>query len=167
LSSSHRLLPAHFSRGVPREAHVAAGQVRLGEAGAVGVCRKAHLPHQARHYVDDEHRARREGQAASFAMGTRATDRLGDLRAARRRARVPRGGNRGWIFVPKTTLPELGRNLRRVRTAAGLTQTALAKRSGIDRSYVSGLEAGQRNPTALTLKRLAEVLGVTPTVFFL
>ena len=65
------------------------------------------------------------------------------------------------------TLPELGRNLRRVRTAAGLSQTDLAKRSGIDRSYVSGLEAGQRNPTALTLQRLAKVLGVTPTVFFL
>ena len=43
------------------------------------------------------------------------------------------------------TLPQLGRNLQRVRTAAGLTQTALAKRSGTDRSYVSGLEAGQRN----------------------
>ena len=65
------------------------------------------------------------------------------------------------------TLPELGRNLRRVRTAAGLTQTALAKRSGIHLSYVSALEAGQRNPTALTLQRLAKVLGVTPTVFFL
>jgi ribosome-binding protein aMBF1 (putative translation factor) len=64
------------------------------------------------------------------------------------------------------TLPELGRNLRRVRTAAGLTQTALAKRSGTDRSYVSGLEAGQRNPTALTLQRLAKVLGVTPIAFF-
>jgi DNA-binding XRE family transcriptional regulator len=65
------------------------------------------------------------------------------------------------------TLPELGRNLRRVRTAAGLTQTALAKRSGIHRSYVSALESGQRNPTALTLQRLAEVLGVTPVAFFL
>jgi len=65
------------------------------------------------------------------------------------------------------TLPELGRNLRRVRTSAGLTQTALAKRSGMDRSYVSDLEAGQRNPTAVTLQRLAKVLGVTPTVFFL
>jgi DNA-binding XRE family transcriptional regulator len=64
------------------------------------------------------------------------------------------------------TLSQLGRNLRRVRTAAGLTQTALAKRSGMDRSYVSGLEAGQRNPTALTLQRLAKVLGVTPIAFF-
>jgi transcriptional regulator with XRE-family HTH domain len=32
---------------------------------------------------------------------------------------------------------------------------------------VGGLEAGQRNPTAVTLQRLAKVLGVTPTVFFL
>jgi DNA-binding XRE family transcriptional regulator len=63
-------------------------------------------------------------------------------------------------------LPELGRNLRRVRTAAGLTQTALVKRLGMDRSYVSGLEAGQRNPTAVTLQRLAKVLKVTPVVFF-
>ena len=64
-------------------------------------------------------------------------------------------------------LPELGRNLQRVRTAAGLTQTVLAKRSGIHRSYVSDLEAGQRNPTAVTLQRLAQVLGVTPVAFFL
>jgi DNA-binding XRE family transcriptional regulator len=64
-------------------------------------------------------------------------------------------------------LPELGRNLRRVRTAAGLSQTALAKRVGMNRSYVSGLEAGQRNFTAVTLRRLAAVLGVTPVVFFL
>ena len=65
-----------------------------------------------------------------------------------------------------TTLPELGRNLQRVRTAAGLTQTTLAKRSGIHRSYVSGLEAGRRNPIAVTLQRLAKVLKVTPVVFF-
>jgi DNA-binding XRE family transcriptional regulator len=62
------------------------------------------------------------------------------------------------------TLAELGRNLRRVRTAAGLTQTALAKRSGLDRSYVSGLEAGQRNSTALTLQRLAKVLSITVVI---
>jgi hypothetical protein len=39
------------------------------------------------------------------------------------------------------TLPELGRNLRRVRTAAGLTQTALAKRSGTDRSTAAWKQA--------------------------
>jgi DNA-binding XRE family transcriptional regulator len=77
------------------------------------------------------------------------------------------GDPRGISTGRSSTLAELGRNLRRVRTAAGLTQIALAKRSGIHRSYVSDLEAGQRNPTALTLQRLAKVLGVTPTAFFL
>jgi len=52
------------------------------------------------------------------------------------------------------------------RPRGGLSQTALAKRSGMDRSYVSGLEAGQRNPTAVTLQRLAKVLGVTAVAFF-
>ena len=68
------------------------------------------------------------------------------------------------ISTSRSALLELGRNLQRVRTAAGLTQAALAKRCGMDRSYVGGLEAGQRNPTAVTLQRLAKVLGVTPTV---
>jgi DNA-binding XRE family transcriptional regulator len=76
------------------------------------------------------------------------------------------GDSRRISMSRSATLPELGRNLRRVRTAAGLTQTALAKRSGTDRSYVSGLEAGQRNPTALTLQRLAKILRVTPIAFF-
>jgi hypothetical protein len=35
------------------------------------------------------------------------------------------------ISTRSAMLPELGRNLQRARTAAGLTQTALAKRSGI------------------------------------
>jgi DNA-binding XRE family transcriptional regulator len=77
------------------------------------------------------------------------------------------GESRRISMSRSATLPELGRNLLRVRTAVGLTQTALAKRSGIHRSYVSALEAGQRNPTAVTLQRLAKVLKVTPTVFFL
>jgi DNA-binding XRE family transcriptional regulator len=63
-------------------------------------------------------------------------------------------------------LPEVGRNVRRLRIAAGLTQTALAERSGIDRTYLSDLEAGRRNPTVTTLARLAKALGVRPSYFF-
>jgi DNA-binding XRE family transcriptional regulator len=63
-------------------------------------------------------------------------------------------------------LPEVGRNVRRLRTAAGLTQTALAERSGIDRTYLSDLEAGRRNPTVTTLARLAKALGVRPSYLF-
>ena len=63
-------------------------------------------------------------------------------------------------------LPELGRNLQRLRTAAGLTQNALAKRSGVNRASLSRMESGQQSPTAVTLGRLARSLRVSPASFF-
>ena len=60
----------------------------------------------------------------------------------------------------------LGKNVRHWRIAAGLTQTAVAKRSGMNRSYLSRLESGRRNPTLATLERLAKTLKVTPGTFF-
>ena len=57
---------------------------------------------------------------------------------------------------------EIGRKVRHLRVAAGLTQTALAKRSGLDRTHLSRLERGSLEPTLSTLKRLAKTLQVTP-----
>jgi transcriptional regulator with XRE-family HTH domain len=54
----------------------------------------------------------------------------------------------------------VGRNLARIRTAKGLTQEALAERSGFSQQYLSGLERGRRNPTIVTLYELAQALGV-------
>jgi transcriptional regulator with XRE-family HTH domain len=45
----------------------------------------------------------------------------------------------------------VGRNVKRLRLAAGISQAKLADRMGVDRAYVSGLELGQRNPTVVTL----------------
>jgi DNA-binding XRE family transcriptional regulator len=60
----------------------------------------------------------------------------------------------------------LAKNVRHWRIAAGLTQTAVAERSGMNRSYLSHLESGRRNPTLATLERLAKTLKVTPGAFF-
>jgi len=60
----------------------------------------------------------------------------------------------------------VGRNVRRLRIAAGLTQAGLAERMGVDRAYVSGLELGQRNPTVLTLWHITRALGVKLAAFF-
>jgi transcriptional regulator with XRE-family HTH domain len=60
----------------------------------------------------------------------------------------------------------VGRNVRRLRIAAGLSQAQLAERMGVDRAYVSGLELGQRNPTILSLWHLAQALGVKLKAFF-
>lgn len=54
----------------------------------------------------------------------------------------------------------VGRNVRRLRTAAGLSQADLAIKMGVDRSYISGLELGERNPTVVTLWHVAQALEV-------
>jgi transcriptional regulator with XRE-family HTH domain len=56
----------------------------------------------------------------------------------------------------------LGRNVRRIRTAKGLSQEELALDAGMKRSYLSDLERGTRNPSVRALGRLAIALGVEP-----
>jgi transcriptional regulator with XRE-family HTH domain len=57
----------------------------------------------------------------------------------------------------------VGRNLKRYREAAGLSQEALAFECGLHRTYVSGVERGVRNPTVVVLAKLAEPLGIPPS----
>jgi transcriptional regulator with XRE-family HTH domain len=55
---------------------------------------------------------------------------------------------------------QIGRTLKRLRTARGLSRYALAKHANISRVYVAKLEAGQSDPTIGMLQRLAQALGV-------
>lgn len=61
----------------------------------------------------------------------------------------------------------LGVNVRKLRLAAGLTQEQLAAEAGMERSYVSDLERGTRNPSVAALGRLAEALDVEPHLLLL
>ncbi len=54
----------------------------------------------------------------------------------------------------------LALNLRRLRQAKGLGQENFALEHGFDRTYISGIERGIRNPTVLVLERLAISLEV-------
>lgn len=47
--------------------------------------------------------------------------------------------------------------------ARGISQEDFAGRVGLDRTYVSGIERGLRNPTLLVLLRLAQALEVSVT----
>ncbi len=75
------------------------------------------------------------------------------------------------LFVlPMDIQQRVGQNIRRARTAAGLSQwqlvariEALAEDTGVDQPYLSGLEAGRRNPTIQTLWLVAKALGVPLT----
>ncbi len=52
-------------------------------------------------------------------------------------------------------------NLKKAREIKGLSQTELAKRSGLQPSAVSHFETGRRTPSFDNLKRLADTLEVT------
>lgn len=54
----------------------------------------------------------------------------------------------------------LGRNVRRLRDEAGLSQEQLAFDAGMKRSYLSDLERGVRNPSVRAVGRLAAALNV-------
>jgi transcriptional regulator with XRE-family HTH domain len=56
-------------------------------------------------------------------------------------------------------LVRLGDQIREARKAEGLSQEALALKAGVDRSYVGGIERGERNVSFLTLIKIAECLG--------
>lgn len=59
----------------------------------------------------------------------------------------------------------VGRALRRHRLGKGLSQEEFADLCGLDRTYISGIERGLRNPTVVVLERMAEVLGIPSTAF--
>ena len=54
----------------------------------------------------------------------------------------------------------LGKNVRRLREAQGLSQERFALEHGFDRTYVSGIERGVRNPTICIVEKLAVALDV-------
>jgi transcriptional regulator with XRE-family HTH domain len=54
----------------------------------------------------------------------------------------------------------MGERLKDLRTQAGLTQDALASRSGLPVGNIRNWEQGQRIPGALGLYRLAKALGL-------
>lgn len=57
-------------------------------------------------------------------------------------------------------LEHLAKNLRRLRLAAGLSQEELARRSGLSRRMVNGVEAGSTNISLANLDHVAAALGV-------
>lgn len=56
----------------------------------------------------------------------------------------------------------VGKNVRRFRQRAHMTQEQLAFAAEIDLTYVGGIERGKRNPSVLVLVRIATALGTEP-----
>lgn len=60
-----------------------------------------------------------------------------------------------------------GQVLRRLRTEVGLSQEKLALEAGLDRTFISLLERGLRQPTLTTLFTLANTLNTQPSTILL
>jgi transcriptional regulator with XRE-family HTH domain len=56
-----------------------------------------------------------------------------------------------------------GRHLAQLRKSKGWSQEKLALESGLARSYLGGVERGQRNVALLNICRLARALGMPPS----
>jgi transcriptional regulator with XRE-family HTH domain len=58
-------------------------------------------------------------------------------------------------------LQKLGRRIKAVRMQQKLTQNELAVICKVNRNYIGMLERGERNPTYITLVRIAEHLKIS------
>ena len=67
----------------------------------------------------------------------------------------------------KVYLRSIGANIKKSRLGLGLSQERLAAKAGLDRTYVASVERGQRNISAINLKRLADALGIDIGSFFI
>lgn len=57
-------------------------------------------------------------------------------------------------------LEVFGKNLKLLRTQQNISQEEFADKTKLDRTYISGLERGKRNPSFLTLTKLAKTLNI-------
>ena len=75
---------------------------------------------------------------------------------------------RGYKVIPAddydmdSVLVRFGNRVRELRKKKGLSQEGLALESGLDRSYVGGVERGERNISLENIEKLARALGVPP-----
>jgi transcriptional regulator with XRE-family HTH domain len=57
----------------------------------------------------------------------------------------------------------LGLAVRDLRQSVGLSQEELGYRSGMHRTYVGGIERGERNPSWINIVKLAQALSARPS----
>jgi transcriptional regulator with XRE-family HTH domain len=68
-----------------------------------------------------------------------------------------------FYVVEKSKLQLFGDRVRTQRKARGFSQEQLAELTGLHRTYIGGIERGERNVSLMNILRLAEALEVSPS----
>ncbi len=68
--------------------------------------------------------------------------------------------------MPENILRRLGSRIRFLRESDKISQEELGHLSGLHRTYVGAIERGERNPSVLSLKKIADALHVTVKELF-
>jgi transcriptional regulator with XRE-family HTH domain len=65
------------------------------------------------------------------------------------------------IHAGDPVLVSIGKTIRELRTEGGFSQEALAHETGVDRSYMGGIERGEHNMTIINLVRISRCLKIS------
>ena len=63
-------------------------------------------------------------------------------------------------------LQEVVNNMKSIRIKKGISQMELSLRSELSQSFIANIEKGKKQPSVITLIRIAEALEVKPQDFF-
>jgi ribosome-binding protein aMBF1 (putative translation factor) len=68
---------------------------------------------------------------------------------------------------PKTQIQEhFGKRVRELRKLRGLSQESLALACDLDRTYIGGVERGERNISLINIHKIAQALGLKAKELF-
>ena len=68
-----------------------------------------------------------------------------------------------FLLIVAPELEKFGEQVRQLRKALGLSQEDLAELTDLHRTYIGGIERGERNVALINIVRLAKALKVSPS----
>ncbi len=66
----------------------------------------------------------------------------------------------------ESALKQFGEQVKNIRLGKEMSQECLAEKADLHRTYIGGVERGERNIGLLNIIRIASALDVSPQVFF-
>ena len=70
------------------------------------------------------------------------------------------------IILDMEIKEKIGKRLRELRTAKGLSQEKFSFECGLDRTYIASIEQGKRNVSVVNIEKIATALGLSMSEFF-